>query len=371
MKRIISISIIALFMMACGGQDTPEANQKKADNLRRKIVKLERQLEQIEVAATENGDDRIYPIRIQELAYQTLSREIEFSANLQPWEELYVATAQPGKIEKIYVEIGDRVSKGQKLVQMDDTQLKQAKIQLESLQKDFERLKNLRETGSIAEQQFDQVKTQLEVTKSNVKFLEENVVLYAPFSGIITGKFFEDGEVYSGAPNTQIGKAAIVVLQQVNTLKAFINVSERYFNSLETGTTVSINADAIPGESFSGQISNIHPTIDPLTRSFKVEIKIPNSAIKLRPGMFGRVIIKLDETEALVAPAIAILQQEGTNNRYVFIHQNGRAIRYNIEVGQRFDDSIEIICDKINEGDELIVAGQAVIMNNSRVKVTR
>lgn len=371
MKQFILISIVALTMVACGGQNTPEAQQNKADNLRKRIIKLEKQLEQVESAALKNDEERTYPIKVIELQTQNLSREIEFSANLLPWEELNVATAQPGKISKIYVEIGDHVTKGQKLFQMDDTQLKQAKIQLESLRKDYERLKQLRETESISEQQYDQVKSQLEATESNVQFLEENVTLFAPFSGIITAKYFEDGEIYSGAPNTQTGKSAIVVLQQVSVLKATINVSEQYFNSLENGTSVTINADAIPDEVFTGTITNIHPTIDPLTRSFKVEIKIPNQGLQLRPGMFGRVKIKLDETEALVAPAIAVIQQEGTNNRYIFIHENGRAKRYNVQIGERFDDSIEIICDKINEGDELIVAGQAILMDNNKVKVTR
>jgi len=371
MKQIILTSIIALTLVACGGQDNPEALQSKAENLRKRIIKLEKQLEQIENAALKNDEERTYPVKVMELQAQTLSREIEFSVNLQPWEELYVATAQPGKISNIFVEIGDRVAKGQKLVQMDDTQLKQAKIQLESLRKDYERLKQLRETGSIPEQQYDQVKSQLEATESNVEFLEENVTLYAPFGGIITAKYFENGEIYSGAPNTQAGKSAIVVLQQVSVLKATINVSEQYFNSLENGTSVTINADAIPDEVFTGTITNIHPTIDPLTRSFKVEIKIPNQGLQLRPGMFGRVKIKLDETEALVAPAIAVIQQEGTNKRYVFIHKNGRAKRYNVQIGDRFDDSIEIICDNINEGDELIVAGQAVLMDNNKVKITR
>lgn len=368
MKRIISISILALVLFACG-QNTPEANQKKADALKRRIVKLERQLEQIEIEATENGDQRVYPIKVHSLAFDSLSREIEFSANLQPWEEIYMAPASPGKITQVYVEVGDRVKKGQKLAKMDDTQLVQAKIQLESLRKDFGRLKTLRESGSVAEQQFDQMKTQLEVTEQNVKFLEENNLLLAPFDGVITGKFFENGEMYSGAPNTQAGKAAIVTLQQISVLKASISVSEKYYSTLTVGTPVKIVSDVFKGEVFQGAISNIYPTINPVTRSFVVEIKIPNQQLELRPGMFSRVSIKLDETEALVVPAIAVIQQEGTNNRHVFIHRNGKAEKVAVKVGQRFDENIEIVSDEIKAGDQLIVAGQAILMDNSKVKV--
>jgi RND family efflux transporter MFP subunit len=368
MKRIISISILALVLFACG-QNTPEANQKKADALKRRIVKMERQLEQIELQATEDGDQRVYPVRVKALAFESLSRDIEFSANLQPWEEIYMAPASPGKITQIFVEVGDRVKKGQKLVKMDDTQLLQAKIQLESLRKDFGRLKTLRESGSVAEQQFDQMKTQLEVTEKNVKFLEENNILLAPFDGVITGKFFEDGELYSGAPNTQAGKAAIVTLQQINVLKASINVSEKYYSTLSVGTSVKVVSEVYKGEVFGGEISNIYPTINPLTRSFVVEIKIPNREFKLRPGMFSRVNIKLDETDALVVPAIAVIQQEGTNNRHVFINNNGLAKKVQVQVGQRFDENIEIVSDQLEAGNQLIVAGQAILMDNSKVKV--
>lgn len=368
MKRIISISILAFVLFACG-QNNPEANQKKADALKRRIVKMERQLEQIELQTTNNGDQRVYPVKVKTLSFENLSREIEFSANLQPWEEIYMAPASPGKIIQIFVEVGDRVKKGQKLVKMDDTQLLQAKIQLESLRKDFGRLKTLRESGSVAEQQFDQMKTQLEITEQNVEFLEENNLLLAPFDGVITGKFFENGELFSGAPNTQVGKAAIVTLQQINVLKASINVSEKYFSTLAVGDLVKVDSEVFKGEVFNGEISNVYPIINPLTRSFVVEIKIPNRNFKLRPGMFSRVNIKLNETDALVVPAIAVIQQEGTNNRFVFINNNGVAKKVKVQVGKRFDENIEIVCDQIIAGDQLIVAGQAILMDNSKVKV--
>jgi RND family efflux transporter MFP subunit len=268
------------------------------------------------------------------------------------------------------VEIGDRVKKGDLLAKMDETQLNNAKLQLAQLETDFERMKTLRESNSISAQQFEQIKTQVEVTRSSVNFLSENTKLVAPFSGIITGKFFENGELYSGAPNTQAGKAAIVIIQQIESLKAMISISENYFTELKVGTPLLIKSEIYPDKTFQGKIERIYPTIDPLTRSFKIEVRVANGEGKLRPGMFSEVNLKLGEIKAIMVPDIAILQQEGTNNHYVFINQNGVAKRVKVELGERINDQLEIISDEIKVGEELIVAGQAVIMDGSKVKVT-
>jgi membrane fusion protein (multidrug efflux system) len=268
------------------------------------------------------------------------------------------------------VKVGDRVKKGDLLAKMDETQLNNAKLQLAQLETDFERMKTLRESNSISAQQFEQVKTQVEVTRASVNFLSDNTKLIAPFGGVITGKFFENGELYSGAPNTPAGKAAIVIIQQIESLKAIISISENYFTELKVGNPISIKSEIYPDKTFEGKIDRIYPTIDPMTRSFKIEVRVANGEGKLRPGMFSEAALKLGEIDAIVVSDIAILQQEGTNIRYVFINNNGIAKRVVVELGERINDQIEIISPEIKEGDELVIAGQAVISEGSKLKVT-
>ena len=370
MKQIIPFFIIALIFASCSQKATPEQNQKKAEAYKLQIAKLEKKIEDMNVK-DEDEAEKVYPVKVETLATNTLLRTITYTANVTPFEEIYLAPAAPGKIVKIYVEIGDKVKKGQKLVQMDQTQLVQAKLQLASLQKDYDRIKSLKESGTIAEQQYDQIKTQYEVTKTNVEYLEENTVVLAPFEGVITGKYFEDGENYSGAPNTQAGKAAIVTLNEIDKVKAIINVSEQYYTEINKGTIVKLACEVFPGEVFDGKIFNIYPTIDPLTRSFKIEVEAANPKLKLRPGMYATINLFLGEAEAITAPAIAVLQQEGTNKRYVFIDKDGVAKRVNIKLGDRFNDKLEILSDEISVGDQLIVVGQSVLMDNYKVKVVK
>jgi len=309
-------------------------------------------------------------VKVMELGRRLIARSVEYTATLQAFEEVHLAPASPGRIEAINVEIGNHVSKGAVLVQMDRTQLQQAEIQLKNLETDFKRLDTLQKTGSIAQQQYDQLKTQYEVARSSVAFLTDNTRLKAPFSGIISGKYYEPGEMYSGAPNTPAGKAAILSLVQIDRLKAIVSISEKYFPLIKTGMETEIRCDIYPGKTFTGRIFRIHPTIDPASRSFNVEISIDNREGILRPGMFSRVTLNLDQVEAIVLPALAVLKMQGSNDRYLFIDHNGTAKRIAVTIGKRYDDNVEVISDELKVGDKVIISGQARLLDGMPIQVT-
>lgn len=320
-------------------------------------------------ANEQDTTSKVYPVKTIKLKKETIQRTIEQSATLIPFEQVYLAPAQPGRIEKVLVEEGNRVYQGQVVVQMDKTQFHQAKLQLSSLETDFRRLDTLHQYGSISEQKYDEIKTQLKVAQTNVNFLSDNTQLKSPLNGIVTEKYYDDGEMYGGAPNTKVGKAAILTLMQINPVKAVINVSETYFPSIKTGMKANLTCDIYAGKTFEGQVYRISPIIDPSSRTFEVEIQINNAKEELRPGMFTRVSIDLFSLDAILIPTNVITQQEGTNKKYVFINENGLAKRVNIEEGQRFNDKVEVISEIIKEGSDLITAGYVHLMDNSKVKV--
>lgn len=324
---------------------------------------------QSEAADGQEVNERVEVVKVQELSYEQISRTTTYTAHLQAFREVHLASASPGRIERILVEAGDRFAEGRLLVEMDQTQLRQAEIQLSSLEVDFRRLDTLRKAGSIPQQQYDQVKTQYDLARSNVQFLRENTRLLAPFSGVVSGKYFENGEMFSGAPNTQAGKAAILSLVQTSRLKATVNLAERFYPNIKSGAKVKITTDVFPGEVFTGTVSMVYPTIDAATRSFKIEITVPNAQEKLRPGMFARAILELGQAEAFLVPALSILKLQGSNERYIFLEENGRAKRVSVELGDRYDDKVELITDQISPGDRIIIAGQARLVDGVRVSV--
>jgi len=321
------------------------------------------------VNETDNADVKKEVVKVMELQMQTVARSVEYPATLEANEEVHLVPAQPGRIENIFVEVGDRVAKGDLLVQMDRTQLHQAEVQLKNLEVDFRRLDTLAKYGSVAEQQYDQMKTQVEVAKSNVEFLKENTQLPAPFNAVISGRYFEPGEMYSGVPNTQAGKAAVLSLVQIDRLKALVPLSEKYFPQVKTGMQVQIKVDIYPGQVFTGVVERVHPTIDPANRTFKVEVKINNSQRLLRPGMFARFTLDLGKEEAVLLPAIAVLKMQGSNERYLFVEENGTARRISVTIGKRYDDNIEIFSDELNTGDNIIISGQARLLDGVKVEV--
>ena len=130
----------------------------------------------------ENKTEKIQPVKVTLLQEEEVAREIDYSANLVAFEEVYLAPATPGRIIKVYPEIGDRVKKGQMLVQMDPTQLNTSLLQLENLKKDKQRFDTLIQYGGVSKQQYDQINTQYDVTKANVELLSTNVNLTSPFA---------------------------------------------------------------------------------------------------------------------------------------------------------------------------------------------
>ncbi|MGC9330746.1 MAG: efflux RND transporter periplasmic adaptor subunit [Bacteroidales bacterium] len=315
--------------------------------------------------------EKIQPVKIAQLTQDTVERTLSYTANLEAWKVVYFAPAKPGRIKKINVDEGDHINKGQELVQMDQTELTQALIQLDNARTNFQRMDTLYNLNSISKQQYDQAKTQLDLAKANIEFLQENTSLKAPFPGIVTAKHYEDGEIYSGAPNTQAGKAAVVTLMQISPLKVMVNISERQFPYIKTGMKAQIKSDLYPNAIFTGQVYRIYPTIDPATRTFQTEIKIDNPNEKLRPGMFVTVHITIKDEATMVVPAIAVIKQQGTNNCYVFIAENGTARKIPVKIGARFDDQFEIISDELETGMDLIVAGQPNLRHGDSIKIKK
>lgn len=311
------------------------------------------------------------PVKVQKLEKQSIAKTLDYTATLEADEQVYYAPASTGRIGKIYVEVGDRIRKGQLLVEMDPTNFRQAEVQLKNLETEYNRAVKLNETGSISKQAYDAAVTNYEVAKSNYDFLNENTKMLAPFDGIVTGKYFENGELYTGAAVGGAAKPSIIAIEKINPLKAYVNLSEQYFLSVKKGTKVELKSNIFPDRVFEGTVSIVYPTIDPSSRTFTVEVKIPNANEILRPGMYGTINFFIGETETVVAPAIAVLKLQGANNRYVFLNKDGKAKRVDVTLGRRFEDQVEVISNEIHEGDELVVVGQGRLVDGSPLSIVK
>ena len=334
--KILSLLLISISLIfsACGGKKTEEIEEEAQGGV----------------------------VRVQKLQETEIARNFTFSTTLQAYDRVNIAPTMPGRIAQILTPVGTRVSRGQLLVQMDRTNYDRMKIQHDNLAVDFERMSILNASDNISRQQFDQMKTAFTASQTGLRDLEANTFLRAPFAGVIEARNYENGELFNGA-------IPILSLVQLNMLKATINIPESFFPQVKKGMPVTIMPDAFSGETFQAEIDIVYPTIDPTTHTFQVQVKIPNADETLRPGMFATASLNLGQTKAVVVPSLAVLKMQGTNDRFVFLNDNGTARRVPVRIGQRFDDQVEIISDEIKEGDEIVVTGQARLNNGVRIQV--
>ena len=316
-------------------------------------------------ANTEDAsEERVEQVRTTPLAYQEVSRQIELSTTLQGYEEMNISPSLTGIIEKIYVEVGDRVRKGDTLVRMDQNQLNTTRLAYANLQIEMNRVRMLLESEAISQQTYDQTKLSFDQTAESLRFLEENTFVLAQYDGVISSKSYEDGELYAGAQ-------PILRLTQINELKAYVNVPETYFPKVKEGMKVNVYSDIYPDKVFPATIEIVYPTVDPASHTFTLKLRIPNRSELIRPGMYVSTVLDLGRTEALVVPYQSVLRLIGSNNRYVFVDDGGVAKRVFVEIGERHDQTIEISSDSLKVGDPIVTTGQAKLVDGVRLNVVK
>ncbi len=301
-------------------------------------------------------------VKIETVSMQEIDQIYEFTSTVDAAVKNYISSAGGTRIEKIWVEVGQRVSKGQKLVTMENTNLNTAQTQLANLENEVKRMEALYVSGGISKQQLDQIKTQEEVTKRNIKNLESNITLTSPISGVITMRNFDNGDVSGAQPILQV--------MQISPVKLKFNINETFYNKVKLGMSVKTKVDVFGDEEFSGKISLIAPTIDPLTRTFMVEAQFSNANQKLRPGMFGRVELNLGKAKKVIVSDKAIIKQSGTNNKYVFIEKNGSVEYRQVELGRRMGDKYELLSG-VNDGENVVISGQTNLLDGKKVIVVK
>ena len=273
-----------------------------------------------------------------------------------------IAPQSMGRISKIFVEVGDHVRKGQKLVQMDAANLKQLTLQIENQKVDFARIKELYAVGGVSKAEFDNAKMSLEVAETQYNNIMENTQLMSPIDGIVTARNYDNGDLYSGA--------AILTVEQIRPVKLLVNVSENFYSKVEKGDKATITLDALPGESFTATVSLKYPTINASTHTFPVELTLANKDEKVRPGMFARAQLNFGTEDHVVVPDVAIVKQPGSGERFVYVYENGKVSYVKVELGQRLGDAYELI-GGVADGATVVVAGQGRLSDGIEVRVEK
>ncbi|MBP5566211.1 MAG: efflux RND transporter periplasmic adaptor subunit [Bacteroidales bacterium] len=340
MKKISIIALAALVLAGCG--------QKKDS---------QSQAQQAAIAA----QPKAQTVKVQPAAKQEVKQDGTYSATVQAFAVNNIAPQSGGRIQKINVEVGDYVGKGQILAEMDRVQLDQAKLRLSNAETELGRLKQLYEQGGLAQSDYEAAELNYKVSKSTYDNLVENTILRSPITGVVTARYYDRGDMYGMA-------SPIFTVQQITPVKILVGISEGDYTKVSKGDKVTLSVDALPGKTFAGTIKRIYPTIDPMTHTVNVEVQVPNTDRQLRPGMYAKVNVTFGHNRSIVVPDAAVVRLQGSGQRNVFVVEDGIAVQKEVSLGRHFDGQYEILSG-LEEGEQVVVKGGSALRNGAQVEV--
>lgn len=325
---------------------------------------------------TAQEEEKLPLVKIETVDNREVIQEGNYTATVEPENINNISASAPNRIKAIYVDEGMRVSKGQKLVQLDDVnistyelQVENAKANLENVQLNYNRAVELLKIGGGTQQNVDQMQLQLTNAKNalasaerTLRNVRENTVLVSPINGMVTARNYDPGDMTGSMP--------ILTVAQVQPVKIVINVSESELSKIKKGMPAEVRFDTYGDELFNGTITMVSPTVDSNSRTFGVEVTVQNPDNRILPGMFGRVRLNLGVAEHVVVPDRAVVKQPGSGNHYVYVYHDGKVSYNKVELGQRLGDAYELLSG-VEPGSQVVVSGQTKLADGAAVEVAK
>lgn len=348
-KKYFPLLLIVSLLAACSGKDNNSAEDTKDE---KPVVKVE------------TVDSR------------EVNQVGEYTATVEPELLNNITSSTPNRIKEILVDEGMRVSKGQRLVVMDDVntttyeiQVANAKANLANVQLNYDRALELFKIGGGTKQAVDQMELQLVNAKNalataerTLRNMRENTVLVSPISGVVTARNYDPGDMSGALP--------ILTVARVQPVKIVINVSESDLSRIHKGMPANVRFDTYGDENFSGTITLVSPVVDSQSRTFGVEITLPNADSRILLGMFGRVDLNLGQADHVVVPDKAVVKQPGSGSHYVYVYSNGKVSYNKVTLGRRLGDTYELI-EGVEPGAQVVVSGQGKLANGMEVTLAK
>lgn len=366
MKGFIIIGVLMsfLFLGGCGSRESGRAEDISKPSA---PILEEKQVEAVEVIP------------------KTISYTISAVGSLKTPENVAISPKKAGIIEKIFVKEGDRVRKGQVLVQLDDVDARlqveraEAKVREEeaSLETDrntLSRYQKLLESKVVPQQTYDGIslkvkldEARLALVRTELNLAKQNLLdhrIASPIEGVINLKIASIGEHVNVAP-----KDEILMIVQMDPLDLEFYVPENWVGKIRLGSKIQFTIKAFSEEKFSAALQFISPTADPSTRNVKMKASAQNPHDRLKPGFFAEVSIPTGSNpNALLIPESALFSQEG--KFFVFVVQGEAAFRKEVETGIRLEGKVEIL-KGIQRGEKVVTAGQEQLKEGMKVKINK
>jgi membrane fusion protein (multidrug efflux system) len=372
-NRLVVAVVIAGLLAACSAASPDDDKKARLEKLKTQQSDLASEITKLETEiAAENPDStanvKSKEIAVVELTTRKFDHYVQTQGAVESENDILVSAKSMGVITQVYVNEGDQVSKGQTLAQIDNSimvrSIESMKSQLELATSVYDRQKNLWDQKIGTEVQFIQAKTTKESLEKQVAGLQEqneNTKIKSPITGTVDQVMVKIGE------NISPGMPALRVVN-TSDLKLIASVSEAYVTNIKKGNKVIVNIPEL-GKEIQAQVSFVGRTIDPLSRTFNVEVKLPSEA-NLRPNMTATVkVVFRTESSAMVIPVNVV--QDINNEKVVYISEaKGKqtvARRKVVTVEGVFGGQAQV--KGLNPGDKLITVGYQGLNDGDFVKI--
>lgn len=370
MKNIFNIAFVALFLVACGEKSSLEQKKKELEKLKQeektvhsKIKALEAEIAKLD---TSKKTDENLEIAVAPVKSELFKTFIDIQGRVDADENVALSTQMPGLITRINVKPGDQVSKGQVLAETDINALLQQISDLETnlalAKQAYTKQQNLWKQNIGTEMQYLQSKTTKESLEKKLSAMNEQVrmsKIISPISGTV------DAVNIKIAQTVAPGMPAINVVN-FNNLKVKADLAESYSSRVKTGNTVQIYFPDI-NDSITAKINYAARTINPMTRTFAVEVLLPSSS-KYHPNMVAKLKINdYQSAKPVITVPVKYIQKDGDES-YVLVEENGVAVKKAVSILKEYNGIAELKSGLV-EGDKVITEGYDLISAGDKVKI--
>jgi len=306
-------------------------------------------------------------VQVDTLQLENVNSEFSYSGTFEPNKETKISAELQGKINTILVDVGSKVSKGQNLIQLDNSllklQLQTIIVQIEGMEADVNRYTILAKADAIQGVQLEKAELGLKSAKIQKATLLEQInktIIKAPFSGVVTAKLSEVGAFAApGVPLLQI--------TNITTLKFTVNVPEKDLSQFKLNQSYSLSADAYSEILLTGKTTMIGSKAN-MGSSFPVQFMANNTSdLKIKSGMFGKVLLKSETSgKGIIIPSSAI---QGTENQpQVYLLKNNKALLQNITISNKIQNKA-VVSKGLNVGDVIVTNGFINLFDGANVTV--
>lgn len=323
-------------------------------------------------SATSN---KIQKVEVVTPKQRSFTAEILITGTAQPNQMVTIYAMESGVLSQIKKEIGDKVQKGETIAVLENPELVQQQIklkaELQAKESVYNRLKSVYEkTPALtniqqvenAEAEYLSAKANLDAVNSRLSFLN----VKAPFSGIITKRFVDNGSLLQSGLN-QKNPQPVVEIQEINPIRLTIPVPETDAVALKQGMEVQVTFPELSGKTYAAKISRTSHALDPQSKTMQVEIDIANEGATILTGMYAKVMMKINSRENILSLPI-ISKMSFKNEDFVLVVENKTVKRLPVKIGLSDKDYFEILNAEITENTQVIVQGKGLVNDGQIVE---